>query len=177
MKNIPLNKIRERIAILAIGSSTLRNQGAPKVKETAQNYLAKMNLNPLIKVSSENEYRSFLDRHTKALSNKFPSGAKGNWGAARKAINIFLRDCLYNTYICNAFDMEKMSEWLELPLDSYTGKALKKTNSKLPRWKTIKGLKAEVSDKFQQAALSQATKNQMDRVHLDIEYWRNGKYN
>jgi hypothetical protein len=96
MNNVPLDKIKERIAFLAIGTSTLRNQGAPKVKQTAQRYLAKMNLEPMLKISPEKEYRSFINRHTKALSNKFPGNAKGNWGAARKAVKI-----KGDRFICN----------------------------------------------------------------------------
>jgi len=159
MNNVPLNKIRERIAFLSIGTSTLRNQGAPKVKETAQKYLAAMNLKPLMKISSEKEYRKFIDRHTASLSNKFPSGAKGNWGAARKAINIFLRDCLYNSYVSKEFRIKNLSRWLEIPLDSDVGENLNKLYPELPPWDAIKRLNVDISDKFQEAALDQAKKN------------------
>jgi hypothetical protein len=46
-----------------------------------------------------------------------PAGAK-NWGAARKALNLVLRDILYNQYLQREYGFNRIGKWLELPLDS-----------------------------------------------------------
>jgi hypothetical protein len=172
-----LKLLQERTGQLAIGRSTLRNQGAPKVIETTRTYLQRMNLSTLKKIDSETKYNNFLERHTKALSKKFPGKAKGNWGAARKAINIFIRDCLYNQYLSEAYDIDRLEAWLEVPLDRDVAENLiKKHPNKLPRWISIRSLDKGASDKFQNQALISAANEGVARVHLDIKYWRNGKY-
>ncbi len=162
---------------LAIGASTLRNQGAPQVIETARLYLQGINLNLLKKINSESQYLNFINRHTNALSNKVPAGAKGNWGAARKAINIFMRDCLYNQYLTKQYGINKLEEWLEVPLDKdVANNIIKGCNCNLHPWKSIKSLDKDTSDRYQVCAYMIAKKEKIPRVHLDIIYWREGKY-
>ena len=172
MKYIKL--LQNRTGELAIGRSTLRNQGAPKVIETARNYLKTMNLKPLNKVSSQNDYLKYLDKHTIKLSQTFPKGAKGNWGAARKAINIFIRDCLYNQYLSAEYNLNKLEKWLEVPLDNDVATNIRKKCKTLPTWKSIKSLTQDVSNQYQQCAQIIGNKEKVARVHLDIKYWRNG---
>lgn len=136
-----------------------------------------MNLNPIAKITPEDEYRQFLQRHTKALCKNFPMGAKNNWGAARKAINIFIRDCLYNLYLNKAYKLSKVERWMEIPLDKDVGMSLYEDYSDyLPRWKTIKTLDLETSDMYQECASLTASEERVSRVHLDLIYWRNGEY-
>ena len=172
-----LTILQKRTGVLAIGRSTLRNQGAPGVIERARDYLKVMKLKPLKKIDTEVKFKKFLEKHTIELSNYFPKGAKENWGAARKAINIFLRDCLYNQYLSKEYGIRKLEKWLEIPLD---GDVAKKLKSKHPdselKWKSIKSLGKEMSDKFQSCATKSAKLDGIPRVHLDIKYWRNGEY-
>lgn len=176
MKKNYIKLLQERTGQLAIGRSTLRKQGAPGVIDTARSYLQKMNLKPLKNIDSEDKYQKFLNRHTNSLANSFPAGAKGNWGAARKAINIFMRDCLYNLYLCTEYSIQVLEPWLEVPLDKDVGKKLNENDPNLPKWKSIKYLKGEVSDKFQTSAQKLGEKEGVSRVHLDIKFWRNGIY-
>jgi hypothetical protein len=105
--------------------------------------------------------------------NSFPSGAQ-HWGAARKALNLFLRDVLYNHYLSQHFRFRRIEKWLEVPLDSYTAKGIREKygSKKLPPWKGIKYLTPEVSQAYQDAATKLASDSKFARVHLDVLYWR-----
>jgi hypothetical protein len=48
--------------------------------------------------SNEIRFRRWLDRQTDNLLDVLPINGRP-WGAARKAINLFLRDVLYNQYL------------------------------------------------------------------------------
>src|SRR6516165_5083998 len=85
---------RRRVANVVIGSSTLRNQGAARVIETARAFLAKLKISRF--VGDRDTFTQELDRQTKKLARaicKLPrvltDGAK-HWGTARKALNLFL---------------------------------------------------------------------------------------
>jgi hypothetical protein len=161
---------------LAIGRSTLRNQGAPGVVDAARDYLEDL---PLRKfhVPTRTRFRRVLDEHTDQLQKKLPRGAR-NWGAARKALNIFLRDVVYNQYLCRHYGLRRLERWLEVPLDKDVAKALlrdKPETMELPRWRSIKRLTPEVSKRYQTAATTVAKERGVARIHLDLDYWRANK--
>ena len=164
--------LRRRTAELAIGNSTLRNQGARGVAKAARTFLANIDIKSF-SVTSEQEFSATLDRATIALSQALPEGAR-NWGTARKALNIFLRDCLYNQFLCSHFAISHVHPWLEVPLDSHVAKGLRNTfeGNTLPKWTTITGLKHELSDRYQEVAGKVAKKLGCNRVDLDIYLWR-----
>jgi len=85
-----LKRIQTRIATVAIGASTLRNQGASNVVSNTREFLKRLDLRRF-KAKTAIVFRDALDRETNKLKNALPIGAR-NWGAARKALNIFLRD-------------------------------------------------------------------------------------
>lgn len=172
MKSDYISKLQVRTAKLAVGASTLRSQGACGMVECARNYLKTVNLKILKSVTSERQFQSFLNRHTKVLSLRFPEGGKGNWGAARKCMNIFLRDCLYNVYLAEAYRLKDIENWLEVPLDGDVGRQLHSRRKTLQgRWETIKHLTPERSKQYQAAALNLSKTMDMARVHLDVEFW------
>jgi hypothetical protein len=171
MDRTALNYLVKRTANLAIGNSTLRNQGASGLNDIAREFLSEIDLWIL---SREKEaFRECLDRLTEDLRVKFPTGAK-NFGAARKAINIYLRDCLYNRYIYKEYRLDLVAVDFEVPLDSHVAKGLGKTKykTKLPKWDSIKRLTPEDSDIFQACATSIAEELKCNRVDLDIYLWR-----
>ncbi len=177
MKREYLRLLQHRTAYLSIGKSSLRNQGAPGVIAVSREYLQNMELKKLAKISSEKSFKKYLDEHTNNLKKSFPQKANKNWGAARKAINLFLRDCLYNSYLCDKYKISDLEKLFEVPLDSYVAKEIYRLHSKeVPRWKSIKSLTPEISAKYQTAAAKTSTKEKVSRVHLDIKYWRNGNY-
>lgn len=158
-----------RTANLAIGNSTLRNQGAAGVTKIARDYLATIDLKKL----TPTDFNAELDRLTDDLKSKFPAGAQ-NFGAARKAINIYLRDCLYNKYINKKYSLDSIQNLLEVPLDSHVANGLRATKYKtcLPQWDAIIRLTKSDSDKFQKYAECIANDLSCNRVDLDIYLWR-----
>ncbi|HOO51823.1 MAG TPA: hypothetical protein PLK94_11100 [Alphaproteobacteria bacterium] len=172
MSNKTIEYLRRRTAELAIGNSTLRNQGAPGVAKAARAFLSQLDLKSF-SVSSEEKFVDALDRATEKLVQVLPYGAR-NWGTARKALNIFLRDCLYNQFLCTHFAISQVHPWLEVPLDSYVAKGLRGTfeGNCLPKWTTITGLEHEPSDQYQKVAGKVAEKIGCNRVDLDIYLWR-----
>jgi hypothetical protein len=162
-------------AISAIGPSALRNQGATGVIKATREYLSQMDLKKF-QVSSLDRFQCVLDSETAALVRSFPKSAR-NWGAARKALNLFLRDSLYNRYLSECFHLSELESWLEIPLDSIIAGALKKksTRGELPPWKGLKNLKPENSLKFQDFASIQAKSIGIARVHLDMYLWIEGR--
>lgn len=179
MKADLIELLRIRIAENAAGTTALRNQGAPGVIKAAKNYLKTLDLSDFT-VSSENKFRTALDKHTDDMSKRFPLNAK-NWGAARKCLNLFLRDVAYNHYLARHYGFRGLEEWLEVPMDSYVANGICQDMKKifgtdrsecLPKWPGIKHLKPEESQIYQDSASSIAKSLGYARVHLDIRYWR-----
>jgi hypothetical protein len=167
-----INYLKKRTAELAIGNSTLRNQGAAGVAKAAREFLANVELKSF-SVNSAQEFSEVLDRATVDLVQSLPDGAR-NWGTARKALNIFLRDCVYNRFLSSHFAISRIHPWLEVPLDNHVASGLRKTSYKknLPRWGTIRRLTREDSDKYQEVAAQVADRIGCNRVDLDIYLWR-----
>jgi hypothetical protein len=173
-----INSMRERVAETAAGTTALRNQGKgviPKAKE----FLKLLDPKKFADCKTEEQFKALLDKKTIALRETFPGKAKRNWGAARKVLNLYLRDMLYNRYLCSHFGFCHLEKWLEVPLDSWMAKGIHHDDASgtLPSWNDtgIKHLNPEVSDKYQKAAKHLAAKpnNRFPRIHLDIVYWRN----
>lgn len=168
-----INLLVDKIAESSIGRSTLRGQGAPGVNLAARNFLKKIKLNDFSLAKTQSDFKINLDAYTKKLQRKFPENAR-NWGAARKAINLFLRSIVYNRHTCKFFKLSHIEKWLEVPLDSYVAKGLRLTNAgrELPRWKSIKSLEPDVSSEYQNVAKRVAKQLDIKRIHLDIYLWR-----
>jgi len=168
------------IAVTTIGPSTLRNQGSAGVIEAAQNYLAGIDLGGF-RTKDERTFLMVLDAATEKLKRTLPREAQ-NWGAARKACNLFLRDICYNRFLCQRYGLEESEEWMEIPLDGLVAVALKRKGQRggLPRWPGLNGLTPEISAKFQAFARQIAAEKGISRVHLDMRLWmterkRNGE--
>ena len=168
-----LKRFQLRAAQFAIGPSTLRNQGAPNVVASAREFLNGLDLGHF-RVDTPAAFRRELDEETENLQKAFPVDAR-HWGAARKALNIFLRDVLYHHYLCEEFGFRHLEPWLEVPLDSQVAHGLlgEPEGSGLTRWRTIKNLTATTSDDYQNIAERVAQRRRVARVHLDLIYWRN----
>jgi hypothetical protein len=174
------DRLQARIALMAIGASTLRNQGAPGVVAAARRYLRQLDLGEF-SVSTESAFQEVLGKHTRLLMNCFPGKAKGNWGAARKGLNIFLRDVVYNRSLSDHHLLWRLEPWLELPLDSNAYEGLCQDVKHLlghaaicevPPWNGVKYLDAGVSGDLQGIANRIAEALNTHRVHLDVRYWR-----
>jgi len=176
-----LKQIHRRLAISSVGGSAIRNQGAAGLVDIAREYFENtISLEKFfVSLKDEESFKRFLNLHTNQLVDKFPKGGK-SWGAARKGLNLFFRDLVYNKFIAKKYGLSRNLEqfndeikYLELPLDSYVAKELYKSSNKhLPKWTSIRELTKAVSDQYQAQALIEAKELKIARIHLDLLYWR-----
>lgn len=174
MKGNFIRIMQQKVAVSAVGLSSVRGQGKGVLSAT-QNFLSCISLARIPK-SNEKRFCIWLARHTEHLLDRLPV-KKRPWGTARKVINLFLRDALYNKYLNRRFGLQAIERWLEVPLDSIVARALKQQGSRgeLPSWPGLKNLTPQVSDKFQVFALQLARQKGLARVHLDIYLWLNNR--
>jgi len=159
------------IAVTTVGPSALRNQGGPGVIETAQRFLAALDIRTFA-ADDEKSYLEVLDTTTLKLRQRLPLDSR-NWGAARKALNLFLRDICYNRFLSDRYYLDPLEPWMEIPLDNLVATALKKRVGRggLPSWPGLKGLTPSVSWQFQLRAKDWADAEGISRVHLDMRIW------
>jgi hypothetical protein len=136
-----------------------------------QSFLRELDLAPFGTIECD-RFKLALDRSTEALKACLPESGR-DWGLARKAMNIFLRDAFYTTYLETQFNLQRAEHLFEIPLDSFTANALRKTagGMGLPRWDGVKYLTSELNDGFQKVAETEARKQGIARVHLDAFWW------
>ena len=162
--------VRSRAARIAVGPSTVRGRGNKGTVAAARAHLRNLDLRRFA-TSSPEEFSRVLNEATDRLQRAFPPSAR-HWGVARKVLNIFLRDCLYTTYL-SQFALIKAESFLELPLDSVTADHLKKAVGRgaLPPWPGVKRVTPDLNRLFQSAALEIAKTKGVHRVHLDALWW------
>lgn len=165
-----------KIAQTSVSSSALRNQGAKGVIEVARNYFEnKIDLIEFRQELYSDNYKGYLDAKTEELVSYFPEDGK-SWGAARKGLNLYFRDIIYNYYLRNFLKIDSKIaihiKKLEVPLDKDVAEALMNKNPDLEKWKSIKSLTPKMSENYQISATEIANKKEIARVHLDLEYWR-----
>ncbi len=171
MKKEFLKYIQNRVAETCVGASSLRNQGASGVLKAVREHFATLPLDKFI-VTTEERFLSVLNDETDKLRRLLPSSAQ-NWGTARKAINLFLRDALYNLYLSKHYGLESIEAFLEIPLDGDVAGALHSLeDDDLPKWKSIKSLSESDSSQYQAKARRYAQELEVNRVHLDLIWWR-----
>ncbi len=170
-----LSIVQSRAARIAIGASTVRGRGNTGTVAVCRSFLRALDLTPF-GTSDAAEFSVALDRSTGALQAVLPRNAR-HWGIARKALNIFLRDALYTTYLDESFNLRQAEAFFEIPLDSITAKELKRAagTGALPPWPGVKHLTPSVSTQFQQAALQEAKRQRFARIHLDALWWSVGR--
>ena len=165
-----------RVANVAIGSTTLRNQGAAGVNRAARDFLANLALPDLVR-DVEDQFLAELERQTIAFQLSLPPGAQ-HWGTARKGLNVFLGEVYYHRVLCEEYGITRIAEFLEVPLDSEVTRFLKNraaaVGKKLPRWTTIKSLSPEDSKQYQEFAREHAKTYGEGwlRLHIDLVAWR-----
>ncbi len=162
-------------AVNAIGGSAVRGQPKGTV-DVCREFLTELNLAE-IPHQSPMAFGKWLDQQTRRLRGRLPSPKKP-WGIARKALNLFLRSCLYNRFISERYRLHRIEPWLEIPLDGVVARELKKRagRGRLPHWLGLKGVTPEESYAFQQFALEYAARRDLPaRVFLDNYLWLQGR--
>jgi len=166
-----LRTIQSRAARGAVVPSAVRGRGHRGTVAAARTFLRQVDLTPF-GCSNARDFSRALNQATGQLQKALPLKAR-KWGIARKVLNIFLRDCLYTTYLENAYRLRLAEHFFEVPLDSITGTALKRAAGRggLPKWPGVKHLERSESRKFQAAADVEATSRGVARVHLDAVWF------
>jgi hypothetical protein len=167
--------MQKHIAQISANSSSLRNPGASGAVAAAQQFLISFDIAAAVTADAA-IFRQRLDDATDILTGLFPDGAR-HWGRARKVINIFLRDSLYNRYLADHYHLDSIASFLEVPLDGDVAANLQhyatQNNKALTKWPQIKGLTPTISDEYQSIATGAARDYEIDRAHLDLMWWRN----
>lgn len=134
----------------------------------ARDYLAALELADF-DCETELEFQAALGRATDGFVKRI-----NYWGAARKFLSIFMRDAVYNRFLCDKYSLTHTCAWLELPLDSHVARGLRDEPEgvSLPRWKTVIGLMPQKSREYQDVAAKVAKRIGCERIHLDLLYWR-----
>lgn len=171
MDETQIKLLVKRIASQCISSSALRNQGSPNVVRQARIYFYDIDITEIS--SYPNTFEDWINIRTNELIDFLPEGAK-NYGTSRKAINLFLRDCLYNKIINQRYKLYRIETRLEIPIDSHVvnGMMQTKIGKKLPPWKSIKELTPEINAIYQKCAKDISKITGCRRVDVDIYLWR-----
>jgi|SRR5665213_196841 len=166
-----LHIIQCRAARIAVGPSAVRGRGHAGVSKSAREHLKSVDLAPF-GTKNEKRFKAALDEDTEELRCALPKKAQ-KWGLARKVLNIFLRDCAYTIYLTQAYHLLLAEEFFEIPLDSITATELKRVSGRgyLPRWPGVKHVTPELNAEFQRAAVGEAKKQGVARLHLDAFWW------
>ena len=184
MKTIDIKKVQERVANISIGPSTLRNQGPQGTIKAAREFIYTLDLKKLRSIT-EDDFVVWLNDRTDEMSNRFPGEARGNWGAARKAMNVFLENAFYDRLLSEKYNLQNLYKILEIPLDSKVVRELRKDSHDptisctWDKWDmldkkqfTIIGLKSGDSAIYQECAAEVAKqKYHKSRIFLDLYYW------
>jgi len=129
--------------------------------EHIRDFLDHINLR---RFSNPATFHRALDRATISLAKLLP----------RKFLNIYLRNVTYNHYLRRAYSLHRIERLLELPMDSFAAKQLRRRRDgrALPRWKGVIHLTPEASMAYQAVADQIAKRELIHRVHLDVLFWR-----
>jgi hypothetical protein len=163
-----LKTMQQFVATTAIGTSALRNQGKGS-HDAVRKVLSDFDLSSL-KNMGKDEYTEWVDTKTDSVLCCW-KGKSQPWGAARKSVNLFMRDALYNQYLNSEYIISGIEQWMEIALDSKVSMGLRNRFKSLPRWPGLRHLKHDVSDQYQECAQKLADENGIHRVHLDIWLW------
>src|SRR5688572_24007418 len=102
--------MQTRVARIAVGASTATGRVNTGVVAAARRFLRSLPLREF-GISDLGLFQRRLDKYTRRLQASLPKGAR-HWGLARKALNIFLRDCLYTSFLCKAYSLGRSGRFL-----------------------------------------------------------------
>lgn len=177
-----LKLIQRRLSEISIGSSALRNQGAKGIIRLTRDFCYnQIKLDDFKEQILDKTFSKYIDKLTTQLVNEYPIEGK-SWGAARKGLNLFFRELVYNHYVhkylnlpSNRTEEINFLNQLEVPLDNFVAKGLKNEFDELPKWNSIKNLTPVDSRVYQKRALDLASKMGFARIDVDLEFWRSNK--
>ena len=133
--------VQHKVAISALPASALRGNQAG-MTAIARDFLRVLDLGQFA-VTNPERFNDRLDRATELLLAELRTSS-GSWGVARKALNLFLRDSLYNVYLQKRFKLQRAERCFEVPLDGVVAEALRtRFRRALPAWRGVKYLDSD----------------------------------
>lgn len=161
-----LRDLQEFLARYATLGGTFR--GCPAgTTQVVREYLAEIPLARFVD-AGEDGFVDVLDSMTKELQKAMPGQ---EWGFARKALNVFLRDCCYNRFTYDRYRLGAIEPLLEVPLDNIVAVAIIRKETVSAQWDSIGRLDPATSESMQAAAGRIAKNEGILRVHLDTAFW------
>ncbi len=162
---------QEFIAVEAVGGNVLRNQERGVVADISKR-LKFIQLKS-IPLNTAQSYEKWLDSQTNEILDHLNVKVRP-WGTVRKALNLFIRRCIWDYRLRSAYNLDKIERWTEIPLDSKVATKLKQLagRGKLPAWPGLKRLTREENQQFQAFAAIYANENGfLSRADLDAHLW------
>ena len=163
--------MQDFLAVAAPSGAALRNQERGVLK-VVQNQLKTVQLRG-VPFDTAVSYRRWLDRQTQKMLQAMTVKVEP-WGAARKALNLFMRSCICDHYLRSEYRLERIERLAEIPLDSIVARALKEKpgGDQLPAWPGLKWLTKDQNDRFQAFAAEYAKQRRLPAtVYLDNYLW------
>ena len=171
--NVPVCHIRRFEAFAAVGLGTTRGQRPGFLRDIRSYLFEGIDLSGIPIV--QEDFQAWLDQRTQEAMRAVAGRPRREiWGVARKCVNLFLRACVYNHYLREAYPhLCKIVQLLEVPLDSRVGAGLQKASQGLlPPWPGLNGLTSRTNKQFQEYAKRYAAeKDYPARVFVDHELW------
>lgn len=166
-----LDQIYRNAVSTSVGASTIQKMGPTGTATALRAGLAKVNV-PSFIVQTEEEFAKVLDKETELLRLHLLPDHQ-HFGTARKVLNIFLLKLTYNRHLHAAYQMGRIEQWLEVPLDSHVGKQLaRQPGANFRRWKTVIGLTPTLHKQYQDFAKTVAANFSVNRADLDVFFYR-----
>jgi hypothetical protein len=171
MENINIEYIRTYIAYGSIGASTVRGLRTKGVVDAGRTALKQVDLRRY-GTTTETYFGKVLDNDSEIVLAALPKGAQF-WGVARKILNIFLRNALYNIYLNQHYNLNKHENSYEIPLDSLSATGIINGTVNLSKlnWVGVKYVTPDINHVFQILAKEIANERNTHRVHLDAYFW------
>ena len=95
----------------SVGPSAARGMGPAGTIGAAKIFFQKFDLRS-IKARGESSFLKKLEDSTQELMSALPREGQ-HWGSSRKFLNIFLRNGLYNKYLCEHYDLQTLDSLTE----------------------------------------------------------------
>lgn len=163
-----LKMIQRKVAASALPGTALGGRGAAGAIAVARDVLAELPLREFA-LCRASTFGRYLDGATDTLLRRLPRHAQG-WGIARRAVDLFLREALYDAYLREQYRLHRTERWLELPMDAAAATYLRDADpaASLPAWRGIRQLVPTQNAAWQGIASAVAQQMGIARVHLDL---------
>jgi hypothetical protein len=122
-----------------LGSSVIRVFNGES-KEKLLDYLQKINVDDLLRLRDQTDYKSWFETHLSKLSQEIKKTNPTNtnifpgykWGHATKILNLYIREVVeYKRYFRES-EAAKIRKWLYVPIDSQVMKKIRALGYTLP---------------------------------------------